>query len=272
MKIDYVSDLHLDFHIRISGNEDKYKKNTIAFLETLLPEQIGDVLVIAGDISHYNRQSFIALEYFSQVYKRVFFVTGNHDYYLISGEQEKKYKRNSMNREMELVSMTAFLMNVTFLHNFEVIEYRGVKFSGSTSWYPLTEFKDRNFFNSISNDSRLIKGYDIGQMNYIQSEKYKLMPEVDVLVTHVPSIVINSHIKHGDTSCYLNELKDVKARHNIFGHCHEQNTYEKDDCKFYINALGYPDEWTQQMNPMDYESEKRIEFMKQWNKIKSFKI
>ncbi len=272
MKIDYISDLHLDFYVRHNGNEIKYKRNTVEFLETLLPDELGEVLVIAGDISHYNRQSYIALEYFSQVYERVFFVTGNHDYYLISSEQSKKYKNKSIEREFELDRMIESFSNVTRLFDYDVTEYEGVKFAGSTNWYPLTEFKDVNFFNSISNDSNLIKHMSISQCNYFESLCYDDLDEVDVIVTHVPPIIIDSHHKHGSTSCYLNELKELNAKHYVFGHCHEQNIYEKVDSKFYINALGYPNEWTHQMNPMDYEREKRIEFMKQWNKIKSFEV
>lgn len=271
MKVDYISDLHLDFHVRVNSNQKKYEENTYNFLQGLLPSNKGEILIIAGDISHYNRQSYMALKYFSEQYDHVFFVTGNHDYYLISGEQEKKYKKNSMNREMELVGMIAGLMNVTMLYDFQVYEYKGVKISGSTSWYPLTEFKDRQFFNSQSNDSRLIRKMDIGNLNYIQTEKYDEMDDVDILVTHVPSIEIDSHKKYGSSSCYLNPLKS-KAKHNVFGHCHEQNVYEKGDCKFYINALGYDGEYISHMNPLHYSLEEREAFKDKWMKIKSFEI
>ena len=62
MKIDYISDLHLDFHISVYVAT--WKSKTFAFLNSMLPEQKGDILVIAGDLSHYNRQSFFILEFF----------------------------------------------------------------------------------------------------------------------------------------------------------------------------------------------------------------
>jgi len=272
MKIDYISDLHLDFYVRHNGNEIKYKRNTLDFLESLLPDKLGEVIVIAGDISHYNRQSYWTLEYFSQKYEQVFFVFGNHDYYLISNKQRKEYRLNSKNREFELMGMISHLLNVTLLWDFNLFDYGGVRFSGSTSWYPLTELKDYNFFKSTSNDSRLIHDLNISSINYRELEAYDKLEDVDVIVTHVPPIIIDSHHKHGGTSCYLNELKELKANHYIFGHCHEQNVYEKDGARFYINALGYPNEWMQNMNPLHYSKEQREEFKNKWNKIKSFEI
>lgn len=272
MKIDYISDLHLDFHIKHNGNYEKWENKTQLFLEKLSPDTKGEVLVIVGDLSHYNIQSKWCLEYFSKQYEHVFFVLGNHDYYLISNGQRDKYKNNSKNREFELMSMISHLQNVHLLFGYEVFNYDGVRFAGSTNWYPLTEYKDIQFFNSVSNDSRLIKALGIGNENYKESEAYKNMDDVDVLVTHVPSILINNHHKYGSTSCYLNELKQIKAKHNIFGHCHEQSVYDKAGIKFYINALGYPNEWLNHMNPLKYSKEERQKFASEWNKIKSFEV
>lgn len=272
MKIDYISDLHLDFHIRHDGNYEKWENKTHLFLEKLLPDTKGEVLIIAGDISHYNIQSKWCLDYFSKEYEKVFFVLGNHDYYLISHGQRDKYKKKSKEREYELMGLILHLTNVTLLNNYDVFEYGGVTIAGSTNWYPLTEFKDVNFFNTVSNDSRLINGMDIGNENYKEGLYYEKLLDVDILVTHVPSILINSHHKYGSSSCYLNELKQIKAKHNIFGHCHEQSVYDKAGIKFYINALGYPNEWLNHMNPLEYSKEERNHFASKWNTIKSFEV
>lgn len=272
MKVDYISDLHLDFYIRHDGNYKKWENKTHLFLEELLPDTKGEVLVIAGDLSHYNIQSKWCLEYFSKNYEYVLFVLGNHDYYLVSNGQRDKYKNNSKYREFELISFISHLTNVTPLQDFKTFIYKDLKFAGSTSWYPLTEFNDVNFFNTVSNDSRLINGIDIGIENQFEAWAYDYMEDVDVLITHVPSILINSHHKYGSSSCYLNELKQIKAKHNIFGHCHEQSVYDKAGIKFYINALGYPNDYLNHMNPLEYSKEERQQFAAAWNTIKSFKI
>lgn len=272
MQVDYISDLHLDFYIKHNGDYKKWEVKTHEFLKSLLPNKQGEILTIAGDLSHYNIQSFWAVEFFSKVYEHVFVTFGNHDYYLVSNGQRKKYKNNSVNRVAELYFMLSEIGNVTVLQDFEVKEYKGYKIAGSTSWYPLTEFKDYNFFKTHSNDSVLIAGLDIKYENYREHEKYKAMEDVDILVTHVPPIMIDSHHIYGESSCYLNELKDIKANYHVFGHCHEQAIYNKAGIRFSINALGYPQEWINHMNPMNYSRMERLTFLNAWNKIKGFNV
>lgn len=239
MKIDYISDLHLDFHIPSKG---KWQSKLYTFLTDLLPKEKGDVLIIAGDLSHYNVQSFLLLEFFSDIYKQVFFVLGNHDYYLVSGRQEKKYHRKSIEREIELTHMISVLPNVKLLSLFEPFVYEGVTFAGSTSWYGLETIEEQLFFKTVSNDSVLIKGIDISLMHKKEMEAYEKFQQVDVLITHVPPIMIDSHFQYGSSSCYLNELPDIFAKVCIFGHCHTQEVFEKAGIIFCANALGYPDQ------------------------------
>lgn len=272
MQVDYISDLHLDFYIKHNGNYSKWETKTHDFLRDLVPNKKGEILIIAGDLSHYNIQSYWAVEFFKNIYEHVFVVYGNHDYYLISNGQSKKYKHQSINRVIELTNMLKDFDNVTVLQDFEVKEYKGFKIAGSTSWYPLTEFEDYNFFKTYSNDSVLIKGFNIGNENYRESEKYNEMEDVDILVTHVPPIIIDSHHIYSGTSCYLNELKNIKANYHVFGHCHEQAIYNKAGIRFSINALGYPKEWLHHMDIMSYSREERLTFFGGWNKIKGFNI
>lgn len=242
MNIDYVSDLHLDFYIEPEGNQQNYTAKTCGFLQQLLPVMPAEVLVIAGDLSHFNQQSYDTLQFFSEHYKQVFFVFGNHDYYLISKKQRRKYHETSHEREIELIELVASLPNVQVLRDFEVHTYKGVRFAGSTSWYPLETFEQQMYFKQASNDSALIYELNIGELHQQEMKKYEQMPEVDVLVTHVPPILLDSHRKYGSSACYVNELKDIKASLCIFGHCHEQHVYEKAGISFAINALGYPKE------------------------------
>lgn len=273
MKIDYISDLHLDFHEYNVNSLKKWEKRTKDFVKSLIKEEKGEVLVIAGDISHYNIQSKWAIEQFSQEYEFVIFILGNHDYYLVSKTQEKKYG-NSLNRVVELKNLVKDIPNAKLLNMFEVFDYNGVKFCGSTNWYSLQEEGECKMFNEESNDSRLIKKFDI----YCESAHERFTEEnlkdleVDVLITHVPCRIINTHLEFGNTYCYYNEINNIKAKNIIFGHCHEQNIYKYPNSTVYINALGYDNEWIEHMDIMDYSKELRNEFKNKWNKIKSFTI
>lgn len=61
MKIAYISDLHLDFYIQPHAS---WERKMPRLLEELLPTEKADVLIIAGDLSHYNSQTKFALRFF----------------------------------------------------------------------------------------------------------------------------------------------------------------------------------------------------------------
>jgi|SRR5699024_690379 len=247
MKISYISDLHLDFHVPFTKNQIKFANRTIEFVRNLVESDKGnkDVLVIAGDISHLNKQSYLCIEEFSKHYKKVLIIYGNHDYYLISKNQSNKYKNNSANRVEELTEMLRSLSSVhVFTKDSPTFIYKDVKFGGLTMWYPLKTCEQQQFFQEFSNDSKLIKGFNIEEAHEEDMETYGylLQDDVDIMISHVPVINIDSHSKYDGTSCYFTPVKDIDVSHWIFGHSHEQKIYRKPYGNFYMNCLGYPEE------------------------------
>lgn len=218
MNIDYISDLHLDFYVKTKGGGTDYTERTRAFLAELLPDACADVLVVAGDLSHYNQQSFDALNFFSEHYVRVFFVLGNHDYYLVSSKQRRKYHERSAEREAELMELVSVLDGVQVLQKFEVAVFNGVRFAGATNWYSLEREAAWQFYRDVSNDSVLIKKYIIAAQHQEEMAAYREMPPVDVLITHVPPLEIDSHRAYGNSYCYLNAIGEIKASVCLFGH------------------------------------------------------
>ena len=72
MKIQYASDLHLEF-----------QENRAWLLEHGL-RPVGDILVQAGDIAHFGDKQLLHNEYFDSLsdnYEQVLIVPGNHEYY-----------------------------------------------------------------------------------------------------------------------------------------------------------------------------------------------
>lgn len=245
--VSYISDIHADFYAPFTKNQIKFEQRTREFIQRLIQTDTSnkEVLIIAGDVSHLNTQSYWCIDEFSKHYKQVLLCYGNHDFYLVSKNQERKYKGNSLNRVNELTEMLKPLDNVHVFNNDSyVYEHNNIKFGGLTMWYPLETPEQQMFFYNISNDSKYIKGFNILYAHDEDQSTYKkiLKENVDVMISHVPVINVDSHFKYNSTACYLTPLKDIQVKHWVFGHSHEQRVYNKPYCKFYMNAIGYPEE------------------------------
>jgi len=240
LQIDYISDLHLDFHV--SMELPLWPVKMSIFLTKLLPAHKGDILIIAGDLSHSNEQSYNILKFFSTVYDQVLFVMGNHDYYLLPGEPFQSSKQ----RETDLLAFVKNAPNVHCLSYFETFEYRGVTFAGATSWYPLQTEQEKHVFYHQMNDCKFIRDFDIAATHQLEMKVLEQLEPVNVLITHVPPIRIDSHDFWESTDCFLNKLPSSAAKIFIFGHSHEQQVYEKSNATYCINALGYPREGLEQ--------------------------
>jgi len=100
MKIDILSDLHLDFYFKLDLIS---RENVVSFFEPVFTDnqtrEIGNVLIIAGDIGHYNEQNIEVLKIFQkEFYKYIICVLGNHDYYLIDSEAKYTFDNDSFTR------------------------------------------------------------------------------------------------------------------------------------------------------------------------------
>lgn len=169
MIVDILSDLHLDFYFKLHLTR---AENVSSFFEPIFTNNgtrtIGDVLIIAGDIGHYNAQNIEVLKIFQKkFYKHIICVLGNHDYYLVNGEARYSFENNSFNRVENLRKFINKEKNIYCL-NGDIVEIDGIKFGGCDSWYDDSYMKryfkqfDTNYINLLwkqyINDSRLIYG------------------------------------------------------------------------------------------------------------------
>lgn len=89
MKIDYVSDLHINHWIPWSNNQLKWEKRTRKIVNRLISNGNGEVLIIAGDFTEWNQQAIWVLDEVAKQYEKVYFTYGNHDLYLLSKSQKE---------------------------------------------------------------------------------------------------------------------------------------------------------------------------------------
>jgi len=245
MKIDFVSDLHFNHWMLWTENQIKWEKRTRALTNKLIENGNGEVLVIAGDFGEWNCQALWILEEASKSYERVYFTYGNHDLYLLSKNQQRKYS-DSISRVNELIEEASKIENVIPLAKVVDI-YKGKVFAGDVMWYLPKTMKDWEFFNNVSNDSNYIKinGYtneDATRKMWKESmDWYDTLEStnIDVFVSHVPPIH-NPLSPFDPNTCYMVDVPFINANNWICGHDHMQRQFNKAGVNFHMNAIGYP--------------------------------
>ncbi len=274
MKVSYISDNHIDFHVKVKNPQDpKFNLRIAEYIDRILPinrSTLGDVLIIAGDLGHYNQQSEEFLIQLTKIFKDIIVVNGNHDMYMVSDNVCKHYEWESQQRVDELKRICKDIDGVHYLDG-DVVEIDGVRFGGFGGWYDLSNSGDIKLWKQALNDSNLIfDGYPTfgaysygarGKPNWDTQQHYidelqklaKVAKEgCDVLVSHVSQILPPEQempvMYRGDTTnifYWVDNYDLVKAsgcNHYLFGHTHNNFQFMLDDFQCLCNPVGYPGE------------------------------
>jgi len=244
MQIDIISDIHIDFWLKRPT-----EKEILKFIVNVIKPNINsEILIIAGDLGHYNNQNLKLFKLLQNFYQKIFFVFGNHDLYLISGKQRNRYKF-SLNRLKELIDNLP--ENVIFLNGSEYL-YKGVKFAGSGLWYEVKDieqwFKKMNDAIYIIEEKVFNTDYDrygkkiiyrFNPFNFYQKEIKKLsqISNADIMISH-----ISPYLPEKELFYYFqgeNEIERIKPKYWIFGHIHYPLKIDFNDTKLISNPLGY---------------------------------
>lgn len=268
IKIDFISDIHLDFWVRELAPGNKLNKLINIFITNTLKPLDGDVLVIAGDLGHYYHQDTELLRQLKTFYKEIIIVMGNHDLYLVSSGQQKKYNKNSFNR---IVEMKEFCKehNIHYLDG-DTITINNVRIGGVGMWYNLPTQGHIAQWNKVMNDSNLIMEgtspykmlldyYHYEKISAFDTQKHYLNEvqklknlKCDVLVTHVPPVLIPNELKGRYVDDRNNIFYESDNFENVFkteakliisGHVHDVYDYKISNIiRHVINPLGYKQE------------------------------
>jgi predicted phosphodiesterase len=282
MKIAYCSDTHLDFYVKeINPQSPKQKKQIKAYIENILKPQEAkaEVLILSGDIGHYFTQDTSLITELKNYYNHIILTFGNHDMYLVSKSQKRKYLNKSWNRVLELKRWCSEQENIHFLDGKSVV-IEGVSFGGAGMHWDGSYYKTatgikgteevwlENWKRSM-NDAKLIldgrdvttislpyAGYELlnsfDPLEFFKKEKEKLekIEYCDVMISHYgpkpADDMPTKYIKNRSTTFYyfngLKEIERLNCKFWIYGHTHDHVDEIYKNCRLLCNPIGYPGE------------------------------
>ena len=234
MKVQYCSDLHLEFE-----RNNKYLTNN--------PLKIcGDILILAGDIAplhdEFINNSF--LKNISKNYSRVFWVPGNHEYYYRNISDYGK----SFNIKI--------FSNINIVSNIE-FKVEDVNFVFSTLWSRISKGNEKTIeqsvsdFDCITNNDKKFKASDFNKLHdesltFLKQALKSKRDNVVVVTHHLPSHLCNApdHNNSPIREAFCVELTDFieknKANFWLYGHSHyNQSPLVIGKTIMLTNQLGY---------------------------------
>lgn len=284
LNVFYISDLHIDFHIKETNESEKLKKQINKFILDLgvqnIPEQERDVIVIAGDLSHYFVHNKIFLTQLKEYFREVIVVPGNHDYYLVSNAQERKYLFNSYNRILEL-KVFCSENKINFLDG-RTICIDGFRIGGAMGYWDssylkhlnpkVTEYEANELYKKELNDINFImfgeKPYKIplaygayhlkstfesSEFREVQMKRIQDITDegsLHLMITHyAPTIHLEFPEKYQDDEVNTFYTFDgskfqetLKPKFWLFGHVHHRQNFLINETNYLSNPYGYPSE------------------------------
>ena len=236
MKIQYASDLHLEF-----------RENTKYLMSNPL-KVTGDILILGGDIHVMDSPYWIKnpfWDWLSENYKKVIVAFGNHEFYggydLARMEDGFKYKIRD---------------NIYYYYNC-IIKLDDVDIIISTLWsyiYQKNEISCRfgvNDFHLIKYNGHLLTPKEFNNehkkcFDFIKKSMNESKAKTKIIVTHhVPSDLLNakefegSDINNAFTVDLTDYIKSCGAKYWIFGHSHRNINKKIGETYCLCNQLGY---------------------------------
>lgn len=234
MKIQYASDLHLEF------------PENVAYLSRNPLKPQGEVLILAGDLApldHYHRSPAF-FDLLASEWEQVFILPGNHEYY--GGHDVFPTPLNE-----------ALRPNVHLVNNI-TLTYGGVRLVFSTLWSRIQQQYAFHITHSLS-DFRRIRSHGVlltvETYNQLFQQSYKFL-EGAVEDAHLsPTLVVTHHLPSGLCNApefagsplneaFCTELHDFiyssGVAYWIYGHSHRNvGPVQINGTQLLTNQLGY---------------------------------
>lgn len=235
MKIRYFSDLHLEF----------FEISEIKEFITQIPPGVDEICILAGDIGNpYQINYDIFMNFISEKFKKIFVITGNHEYYKNSIEETNVFLNEYFSK----------FKNISFLNNtFEY--YENHCFIGTTLWSKIT-----NPSYDI-NDMHCIANFDYIKYNTLNKQCVDFLQDTVnnnknciIITHHMPSnSLIDKKYKtlkmlpynqwfYCDLDNFIEKYGSTKIKCWIYGHTHTPSFNKINNIPFLCNPIGYPNE------------------------------
>lgn len=250
MKIDVISDVHLEFGTYIPSNPNK-----------------SDVLIMAGDIVpihhlEYDESHFIDFfEKCAKLYSKIIYIFGNHEYYhgdirleLYNAKQYLGHINNLLivNNEVVEIDDVSFFCGtmwtdcnkedpMTMLHLLQNMnDFRKIKDCSKASMYGVGEYL---MPEDIVIEHKLFKNFLIKQLNRRGNSDKKCI----VVTHHSPSVKSipedrkrDFHMNGGYVT-YMDEFIVMRPyiKYWVYGHTHTPNEFRVGETTLINNSRGY---------------------------------
>lgn len=247
MKIQIISDTHLEFYERVNDFNFKAK------------DFVGDILVLAGDISSRPELTAEWLHSINKTGKPVIFVPGNHEYY-------------HHNIEDERARITSFVGEPWFhLMNNDSLDIGNVRFLGTTLWTNFASGLHKYAcslgmadFSVIRNGVNLFSVDDAfdefkAALAWLDVELSHSQQPYNVVITHHGPSFQSTHPRFAGSKInggFCSDLDDFIEKHTeklqlwIHGHVHDGVDYHIGKTRVVANPVGYPDTWYNKGAPL----------------------
>jgi hypothetical protein len=261
MRIQYASDLHLEFYDERKCDEDFYKR-------IVTPVEDAAVLILAGDIGY--PESNLTREFVKWCcanWRHVVWVFGNHEYYT---SYISRFTMSEKERIALEYTKDPQMVNLHLLYNqsIEVDSCPGLRIVGTTLWTDIPSYH-KSLIRKSMNDFRNIlvtytTHFQVEHWNSFYQENVAFLKRqldqaekdstrVLVVTHHLPSFkCIQEHYKGSDMNCGFATNAEDLIEHGataawICGHSHGQKdtVFQKlsgETVHVVYNARGYPKE------------------------------
>jgi len=239
MRVFATSDIHVD-----------YDANARWIRDLSIADYQDDVLILAGDVTDVLSLLEWSLVTLSQKFRKVLFVPGNHDLWVVRGDREKS-SLQKFDDVRAVVEASGASM--------EPFRERAISIIPLLSWYDYSFGEPSEELRSVWMDylaCRWPAGYTAPRIaaHFAALNDGHASPAGDLVITYshfLPRIDVMPARMPGagkflypvlGSSLLDRQVRTLNARMHVYGHSHINRRVELDGVSYINNAFGYPNE------------------------------